>query len=203
MATRIGRSLTPLNISGKDGLSSSRVEKCSCHIACSCAQQSTWLGHDGATQNLHRGFKTLLYPLAWNFLADKTAFLGGPGRSLPKYFSKRSMLRELHWEHPVICAVKVIPRTCVWWLKMDEEIEIKSCSICQNVRNYPPSAPFILWKWATRPFRRIHVDFYQRGCDYFLVVLHSHSKWIEVQHLTVITTEKTINELSEEVVSAR
>ena len=84
---------------------------------------------------------------------------------------------------------------------MDEEIEIKSCSICQNVRNYPPSASFILWKWATRPFRRIHVDFYQKGCDYFLVVLHSHSKWIEVQHLTVITTEKTINELSEEVVS--
>ena len=41
MATRIGRSLTPLNISGKDGLNSSRVEKCSCHIACSCAQQST------------------------------------------------------------------------------------------------------------------------------------------------------------------
>lgn len=45
------------------------------------------------------------------------------------------------------------------------------------------------------------IDFYQKGCDYFLVVLHSHSKWIEVQHLTVITTEKTINELSEEVVS--
>lgn len=77
----------------------------------------------------------------------------------------------------------------------------ESCSVCQNVRNYPPSAPFILWKWATRPFRRIHIDFCQKGYDYFSVVLYSHSKWIEVQHLTVITTEKTINELPEEVIS--
>lgn len=31
--------------------------------------------------------------------------------------------------------------------------------------------------------------------NFFLVVIDSHSKWIEVQHMTLITTEKTINEL--------
>ena len=33
------------------------------------------------------------------------------------------MLKELHWEHPGTCAMKAIARTCVWWPKMDEEIE--------------------------------------------------------------------------------
>ena len=107
------------------------------------------------------------------------------------------MLKELHWEHPGVCAMKALARTCVWWPKMDEEIEreIKLCSVCQNVRSSPPSAPLIPWKWATRPFQRIHIDFCQKGSDYFLVVIDSHSKWIEVQHMTSITTEKTINEL--------
>ena len=33
------------------------------------------------------------------------------------------MLKELHREHPGICAMKAIVRTCMWWPKMDEEIE--------------------------------------------------------------------------------
>ena len=107
------------------------------------------------------------------------------------------MLKDLHWEHPGVCAMEAIARTCIWRLKMDEEIEreIQLCSVCQIVRSSPPSAPLILWKWATRPFQRIHIDFCQKGSDYFLLVVDSHSKWIEVQHMTWITTEKTINEL--------
>ena len=107
------------------------------------------------------------------------------------------MLKELHWEHPGVCAMEAIARICIWRLKMDEEMEreIKLCSVCQIVRSSPPSAPLILWKWATRPFQRIHIDFCQKGSDYFLLVVDSHSKWIEVQHMTSITTEKTTNEL--------
>ena len=53
------------------------------------------------------------------------------------------MLKELHWEHRGVCAMKEIARTCIWWPKMDEEIqrEIKLCSVCQNVQSSPPSAP--------------------------------------------------------------
>lgn len=107
------------------------------------------------------------------------------------------MLKELHWEHPGICGMKAIARTCVWWPKMDEEIEegVRVCTVCQSVRNTPPNAPLIPWKWPTRPFQRIHIDFCQKDKDYFLVVVDSHSKWIEVQHMTSTTTERTINEL--------
>ena len=107
------------------------------------------------------------------------------------------MLKELHWDHPGMCAMKAIACTCVWWPKMDEEIEreIKLCSVYQNVRNSTTSVPLIPWKWATRPFERMHIDFCQKCSDYSLVVVDSHSKWIEVQHMTSITAGHTINEL--------
>ena len=80
---------------------------------------------------------------------------------------------------------------------MDQEIEeaVRVCTVYQNVRNAPPCAPLIPWKWLTRPFQRIHIDFCQKGYDYFLVVIDSHSKWIEVKHMSSITTERTIDEL--------
>ena len=55
--------------------------------------------------------------------------------------------------------------------------------------------PLHPWKWPTRPFKRVHVDFCQKGKDYFLVLIDSHSKWIDVKHMTSTTTERTIDEL--------
>ena len=80
---------------------------------------------------------------------------------------------------------------------MDEEIEkeVKLCTVCQNVRSSPPSAPLMPWKWATRPFQRIHIDFCQKGPDQFLVVIDSHSKWLELRHMSSTTTERTVGEL--------
>ena len=80
---------------------------------------------------------------------------------------------------------------------MDQEIEeaVRACTVCQNVRNIPPSAPLIPWKWPTRPFQRVHIDFSQTRNDHFFVVIDSHSKWIEVQHMTSTNAERTIDEL--------
>ncbi|XP_022795607.1 uncharacterized protein K02A2.6-like [Stylophora pistillata] len=107
------------------------------------------------------------------------------------------MLKELHWEHPGMCGMKAIARSCVWWPKMDEEIEdvVRSCTVCQSTRSSPPCAPLIPWNWPSKPFQRIHVDFCQKEADYFLVVVDSHSKWIEVKHMTSTTADKTIDEL--------
>ena len=108
------------------------------------------------------------------------------------------MLRQLHWEHPGISGMNAIARTYMWWPKMDQEIKeaVRVCTVCQNhVRNALPRAPLIPWKWPTRPFQRIHIDFCQKGNDYFLVVIDSHLKWIEVKHMSSTTTERTIDEL--------
>ena len=93
--------------------------------------------------------------------------------------------------------MKAIAPTCVWWPKMDDEIEkeVKLCTVCQNVRSSPPSAPLIPWKWATRPFQRIHIDFSQKGPNEFLVVIDSRSKWLELRHMSSTTAERTVGEL--------
>ena len=81
---------------------------------------------------------------------------------------------------------------------MDQKIEeaVRVCTVSQNVMKASPSAPLIPWKWPTRPFQRIYIDFCQKGNDHFLVVIDSHSKWIEVQHMTSTNAERTIDELS-------
>jgi transposase InsO family protein len=115
---------------------------------------------------------------------------------IPPVFREK-MINELHWEHPGVCGMKAIARTCAWWSKMDEDNEraVKGYTICQSVRNTPPHASLIPWKWPTRSFQRVHNDFCQKGKDYFLVVIDSQSKWIEVKHMTSTTTQRTLDEL--------
>ena len=134
--------------------------------------------------------------LSQELSCERNCVLWGSRVIIPQVF-RGKMLKELHWEHPGTCAMKAIACTCVWWPKMDEDIEkeVKLCTVCQNVRSSPPSAPLIPWKWATRPFQRIHIDFCQKGHDQFLVVVDSHSKWLEVRHMSSTTTERTIGEL--------
>ena len=55
------------------------------------------------------------------------------------------------------------------------------------MKNSPPVAPLHPLEWATRVWQRIHVDFF--------VVIDSHSKWIEVEHMRSTTAEKTIEVL--------
>ena len=67
--------------------------------------------------------------------------------------------------------------------------------MCQNVRSLLPKVPLHPWKGPSRPFQRVHIDFRQKGKDYFLVLIDSHSKWIDVKHMTSTTTERIIDEL--------
>lgn len=72
---------------------------------------------------------------------EQNCTLRGSRVNIPQVFREK-MLKELHWEHPGVCAMNAIARTRVWWPKMKEiEREIKLSSGCQNVRSSPPSAP--------------------------------------------------------------
>ena len=55
-------------------------------------------------------------------------------RTIIPYVFREKILKELHWEHPGICAMKAIARTFVWWHKMDDEIEraVKLCTVCRT-----------------------------------------------------------------------
>ena len=62
---------------------------------------------------------------------EQSCVLWGSRVIIPQVFREK-MLKELHWEHYDTCAMKAIACTCVWWQKMDEEIEkeVKLCTVC-------------------------------------------------------------------------
>ena len=93
------------------------------------------------------------------------------------------MLNELHEAHPGITRMKRLARMFVWWPKLDNAIEdkVKSCHECQSNRSNPPLAPLQPWQWPSWPWARLHVDFAGPFMGHmFLVLIDSHSKWLEV-----------------------
>ena len=94
-----------------------------------------------------------------------------------------TVLQELHEGHPGMTRMKSLARMYVWWPGMDKDIEksVASCTQCQLHQVTPPVAPLNPWKWPTRPWARLHVDFAgpMQGKMY-LVIIDAHSKWIEV-----------------------
>ena len=106
-------------------------------------------------------------------------------------------LPGLHEEHPGIVAMKAIAWSYLWWPNLDAEIEqmVKNCEVCQSVRKVPPRAPLYPWRWPTRVRQRVHIGFAEKDGNSFLGLVDSHSKWIEVAHMTSTSAKSTIDQL--------
>ena len=119
---------------------------------------------------------------------------------------REAVLEELHESHPGICKMKALARSCVWWPKMDHDIEhlVKTCTACQETRAAPPGAPLHPWEWPAKPWSRLHLDFAGPYLDHmFLVIVDAHSKWLDVQIMQSITSSKTIEKLRTEFATHR
>lgn len=94
--------------------------------------------------------------------------------------------------------MKSLARMYVWWPGMDADIEklVQGCSECQAIQSSPPVAPLHPWKWPTRPWARLHLDFAGPFLGkMFLVLIDAHSKWIEVFCTSAATSAVVIEEL--------
>ena len=95
---------------------------------------------------------------------------------------RQAVLQELHEGHPGITRMKALSRMYVWWPGISADIEksVRLCHQCQEMQPTPPVAPLNPWKWPSRPWARIHLDFAGpfEG-KYILVGIDAHSKWIE------------------------
>ena len=94
------------------------------------------------------------------------------------------VVKELHESHPGISHMKSLARGCVWWRGLDQQLEeqVRNCVSYQESRNKPPTALLHHWEWPERPWVRLHID-YAGPCfgKYFLIVIDSHSKWLEAR----------------------
>ena len=105
------------------------------------------------------------------------------------------IIGELHEGHPGMCRMKALARSFVWWPGLDGDIEdtVRACSICSSTQSSPQKAPLIQWPWPTEPWERVHIDFAEIKGQQFLVVVDSHSKWMEVLPTQLTTAGKTID----------
>ena len=108
------------------------------------------------------------------------------------------IVKELHESHPGISRMKGLARGYVWWPGLDQQLEeqVRNCPSCQQSRNKPPTAPLHHWEWPERPWVRLHID-YAGPCfgKYFLILVDSHSKWLEVHPVNAATSAMTIEKL--------
>ncbi|XP_058985915.1 uncharacterized protein K02A2.6 [Musca domestica] len=110
------------------------------------------------------------------------------------------ILAMLHEIHQGITAMKAIARSYFWWPGLDKDIEIlaKGCEKCCQQSRSPPVAEPKSWPETQRPWSRLHLDYAGPflGTN-FLIVVDSHSKWVEVKMTKSITSNKTIELLRE------
>ena len=72
---------------------------------------------------------------------------------------------------------------------------ISSCLVSKAVQPKPPKAQFHPWYYATRPWEHINIDYAEKNCRYYLTVVDSYSKWLEVFSMNSMTAGKIIERL--------
>lgn len=77
--------------------------------------------------------------------------------------------------------MKTLARIYVWWPGINSDIEksARLCQECQAVQFSPPPAPLNAWKWTTRLWARLHLDFAGPFQGKMIVTIDAHSMWIE------------------------
>lgn len=109
-----------------------------------------------------------------------------------------AVLQELHDGQPGMTKMKALARMYVWWPGMNSDIvkSVRRCGECQQVQSLPPPAPLNPWRWPLRPWVRFHLDFagpFQGKT--ILVVIDTHSKWIEATCTSSTSSDAVVNEL--------
>ena len=108
------------------------------------------------------------------------------------------VVEELHEAYHGICRTKALARSYVWWPKIDTHLEqkVRQCSPCQENRKSPPEAPLHSWEWPTKHWVRLHLDYAGPFLGkMFLIVIDSHSKWMEAFPMNTSTSSATIEKL--------
>lgn len=113
---------------------------------------------------------------------------------IPKSMQK-GILKLLHCNHSGVVKMKQLARRSVYWFNINADIEsyVRYCDPCNRMMLTPKEKVDTKWIPTTRPFCRIHADFFYLNQKVFLVIVDSFSKWIELEWMKYGTdAEKVI-----------
>ena len=111
---------------------------------------------------------------------------------------REQLLSLMHDGHPGISKMKGLARSYVWWpyIYADIEAQVKQCNQCQSSHSSPPIVPMHPWEWPEHPWERIHIDYTGPFMGrMFLLVIDTHSRWMEVETVNTASTQNTIEHL--------
>ena len=111
---------------------------------------------------------------------------------IPKIYRKY-VLKTLHRSHPGIVKMKSLARGLVWWPGIDLDIEhtVKSCWEC-SINADEKTKIFKSWQPSEQPWDRVHMDFAGPFMDHmWLIVVDTHTKWLEVIRMKRATAYNT------------
>ena len=125
---------------------------------------------------------------------EEGCLLWGVRTIVPKKFQNQ-ILEDLHENHPGIVKMKALARQHVWWPELDEMIQMKvqRCQNCQDMLPKAKAAQDNPWKWPSKPWQRLHVDFAGPFMgEHFFILVDAHSKWPEVHRMNTVTASETV-----------
>ncbi|RXN33535.1 putative protein K02A2.6-like protein [Labeo rohita] len=111
---------------------------------------------------------------------------------------RAAVLKQLHQNHSGMSRMKGLARSYMWWPGMDQDVEkvVQTCEMCQRFKKAPAQAPLHPWEWPGSPWERLDVDYAGPFLGrMFLVLVDSHSKWMEVYPTMHATSQITIEKL--------
>lgn len=110
---------------------------------------------------------------------------------------RERVLDLFHQNHPGIVAMKSLARSLIWFPGLDRDVEylVKSCNVCQSVRNKPSHNSHVSWPSPSRPWQRLHIDHFHYENKTCLIVIDALSKYIEVEIVKNLSVEETIDTL--------
>lgn len=132
-----------------------------------------------------------------NHLASEDGCLFYGQRILVPFKFRKDVLELLHDTHVGIVRSKALARSYVWWPGIDVDIEnwIKCCKACQAMQNKKSEVELSNWPVTTKPFERVHIDFYSFDNNTFLILVDTYSKWLEVEIMNRTHAKATIDKL--------
>ncbi|XP_055585566.1 uncharacterized protein K02A2.6-like isoform X1 [Uranotaenia lowii] len=98
---------------------------------------------------------------------------------------RNKILKMLHKNHSGMSKIKQMARRTVFWNGINDDIEdfVKACQICHQTTAIRKTVPYSSWQQTNKPFSRLHADFFHFQKKTFLVVVDSHSKWLELEYM--------------------
>lgn len=111
----------------------------------------------------------------------------------------KRVLQLLHDIHQGISAMKRLAWSLLWYPRIDKDIEHlgKTCYVCVQAAPMPPCQTPVSRPKTGQPWSRAHIDFagLVEGYMLLIVVVDSHSKWIEAVPLKTATAGITTDTL--------